>query len=441
MAENNLNTYTQIDRAMAYFTETASETEHKKMFKCNLCGQPKNGSKKSNLLAHLRSVHYDIYDSHINISKRESRVTVDRMKCIQHLTELVTINKMPFKLLLKSGFQKILSEKLKIFDDAGIGINLKEPHLHEAKSNLHESAQKIKDAIKAEVQNKLFSLSADIVSKNNRSLIGIYISYIADAVLKVRNIGMKELKDRHTGKFLCSIIKECLGQYGWDLNRIIALVTDNGSNMKTLLKSMNEQLMAENNELIVENESEPSSDQYNNHVRHHDALFDHRNQLHCDEEIADILYSLDADDEEEIQALINDDLEESEDRTMNNIAQIDLPESIERMTGQLFSVNGVNCAAHTIQLAIKDALRKLDVAHFNIIRLARTVVIFVRKESTRNEARKRGLKFILPTIDIDTRWSSTYMMVSLYSIDSTQSKFCIWILFIFCYYFLLLLFP
>lgn len=78
---------------------------------------------------------------------------------------------------------------------------------------------------------------------------------------------------------------------------------------------------------------------------------------------------------------------------------------------KLFFVNGINCSAHTVQLAVMDALKLLTNDNLNVILLARVLVKFIRKETTRNESRNRGLKVILPALDVKTRWSSTYIMV------------------------------
>lgn len=91
----------------------------------------------------------------------------------------------------------------------------------------------------------------------------------------------------------------------------------------------------------------------------------------------------------------------------------DLPDRIEEISGSsLIFVNGINCAAHTVQLAIKDALRMIGDDNKNVIKLSRAVVKFIRKESTRNEVINRKIKTIFPVIDVETRWNSTFMMVS-----------------------------
>lgn len=128
------------------------------------------------------------------------------------------------------------------------------------------------------------------------------------------------------------------------------------------------------------------------------------NELHCDGDIAHVLHELDDDDRYEMAALFDDP---------DNMSQHDIPGALHDNTKyRPVFVNSVNCAAHTVQLAVKNALSKLKIEHSNLIKLAREVAKFLRKEGTRNEARKHHLKLILPPLDIETRWSSTYMLVN-----------------------------
>lgn len=77
----------------------------------------------------------------------------------------------------------------------------------------------------------------------------------------------------------------------------------------------------------------------------------------------------------------------------------------------LVLINGVNCAAHTLQLAIKNALFKLGSQQSNVIKLSREACKFIRLQKTIYEMEKRGIRKKFPALDVDTRWSSTYMMV------------------------------
>lgn len=76
-------------------------------------------------------------------------------------------------------------------------------------------------------------------------------------------------------------------------------------------------------------------------------------------------------------------------------------------------MNSIKCAAHTLQLAVRDALECLDKKDKNAINLCRRAAKFLRLQSTKNEMRKIGLTSVYPALDVVTRWSSTYMMVRM----------------------------
>lgn len=89
----------------------------------------------------------------------------------------------------------------------------------------------------------------------------------------------------------------------------------------------------------------------------------------------------------------------------------------------LVLINGVNCAAHTLQLAIKNALFKLGSQQANIIKLCRDVCKFIRQQNTIYEMEKRGIKKKFPALDVETRWSSTYLMVCKKYLFETSQQF------------------
>lgn len=80
---------------------------------------------------------------------------------------------------------------------------------------------------------------------------------------------------------------------------------------------------------------------------------------------------------------------------------------------EMWETTGMNCSAHTLQLAVKDALKAVKKKHQNVVTLARGVVKFLSLESTRNEMREREMKYNLPRIDCATRWGSTCVMVNI----------------------------
>lgn len=98
---------------------------------------------------------------------------------------------------------------------------------------------------------------------------------------------------------------------------------------------------------------------------------------------------------------------------MNPVDPNDIPSSA-------IFVHHVNCVAHTIQLVVLDALKKLSLSNQNVIIICREFAKFVRRSSSIMYVEKSGIKRKLPKLDCPTRWSSTYVMVGICAaIDSS----------------------
>ena len=73
-------------------------------------------------------------------------------------------------------------------------------------------------------------------------------------------------------------------------------------------------------------------------------------------------------------------------------------------------VHIIRCALHTLALAVDDCLgRKADEDTKKLIEKARNVVCTLRNSSKRKKLRKKNL--LMPFIDVETRWGSTYDMI------------------------------
>lgn len=171
------------------------------LYKCKICSQSKNGNNPANLVSHLRLVHEDMYLTKVKkkVENGDIKMQAKRLKLLQDCVTITTVNKQPFSDLLNTGFQSIINKKLLKLEAAGYGINLKCKNLMPVKNHIHETAVKIREKIAVQIKDRLFSLSADIVTKNNRSILGIFIQYILDGKLQNRCMGMKELHSRHRG--------------------------------------------------------------------------------------------------------------------------------------------------------------------------------------------------------------------------------------------------
>lgn len=403
---------TQVARALKFYGEKVVDNG-KDFYCCKLCKKVKNGTKRSNLVNHMQKVHEDAYKKFINNKEEKNKLELKakRLLFLQTLVELVTVDKQQFLILSKPSFQKLVADKLKIFSIADMGINLDDKNFPEVKRHIHETANKIRQKLSSETQQKLFSMSTDAVSKNNRSILGIFIQYVNNDLVKQRCVGMKELKQRHTGKYFCEVIESCLKGYDLNLNQVASLTTDNAGNMRTLLKNMNENLMKIDDH---EKNNNNNANQNINAQTQADAC-DFTVIVNCNEEIAEALHVLDNDDDNEIAFLLGDaNIDDDDNWQQDDISQLNIPAAIKDVSNSSpVFINGISCAAHTVQLAVKDALSMVSIQHSNVIKLAREVAKFLRKENTQIEIRNRKLESILPSLDVETRWSSTYLLVGV----------------------------
>lgn len=136
--------------------------------------------------------------------------------------------------------------------NAGYSLNLSDSNLPEVKEHLHIMAEKVRKKIANEVKGRAIELMVDIAKRNNRSIIGASIQYIANGKLKVRSIAMIELHEAHTAKYLAEIICVRLKVFEIDLRQILTITTDNGSNVLKMIKDVEDYLQKA---IAVENET------------------------------------------------------------------------------------------------------------------------------------------------------------------------------------------
>lgn len=399
----------QVARAKQFMTEEFVDGKSTNRYKCNLCteaGTPnesKSGNNPSNLVAHFKSLHKPTYRDHI-VCKNEDNIAVRRLKAVHSCVELVAINSLPFSSLSSSGFRLALDEKLRDFQLAGCELNLSDHHVYEIKEKVREVARQIHDQIKLEVKGNIISVMVDSATRQQRSIFGINIQYRHNGILKVVTLAMRELRDNHTAKYLANVLTEVLGSFGIDLEQVLTITTDSGSNMLAMVKNI-EKLLFENSEGDL---SSTSNDQAENEV-----LTPEPTAIHV---------SIDDDDisEEDIERFLGEiehSVDAALDEALDNNAIYgrlldNLVSDVRQRTGShhLF-VSSIKCAAHTLQLAVNDAIALLGKNDMNAIALCRHVAKFLRLQNTKHEMRRLGLKCILPALDVVTRWSSTFRMV------------------------------
>lgn len=221
---------------------------------------------------------------------------------------------------------------------------------------------------------------------------------------------MIQLTQKHTGKYLASIIIKRLEELAIKLDQIMTITTDNGANVLKMVRDLEDILQSG-----IDKINQTTDEQQANTNTNFDSL---RNEEELDEEIDELLLITDdITDDEAIDIIIN----ETNNQTLLNAMSIELEQS---GVDFLFDITGVNCAVHTLQLAIKDALAKMSKSFRNVIELCRIVCKVIRLKSCEIEMDKQNIPYKKPRLENATRWGSMFLMVCFFIF---LFKFCpIW---------------
>lgn len=264
--------------------------------------------------------------------------------------ELVTKNGRPFRLIDDSGFRKIVDPILKGFQEK-VSVNSEN-----VRAKVNQEARAARDNISRSLKDRLISLKMDTATRLDRAILGINVQYVQDGKLVLQTLAMKELFDRHTAEYLKSEVLEVLSIYGIKVGQVYSITTDNGANMIKAVELLKE-CSAEESE-CSDSENEDLDKSVESAEVLHDTVFG------CFEGTI----------------TLDDD-------------------------GPL--LQGMRCAAHTLQLAVHDALKERILADF--IKKSRTLCKKLRSQTVMSLIRKLNMK--KPIIDCSTRWMSTVQML------------------------------
>lgn len=112
-------------------------------------------------------------------------------------------------------------------------------------------------------------------------------------------------------------------------------------------------------------------------------------------------------DEDAIARVIENALLKDHDQLLNDVAS----EMESQGFNAQYDITGVNCAAHTLQLAVMDALKAIPNSQKNIIELIRRVAKILRLPNSMQQIIDAGINYKRPGLDCVTRWGSMYEMV------------------------------
>lgn len=391
LTEKSLSYFEEIDEKL---NDCGTPSKKKKTHRCNLCNYDFNGSNKWNLTSHLQTKHPDVF-SQLSGGKFEP-TSIRRLKLLQNCTEIVSVNGRTFSSLMDSGFQAAIRTTLDELQAAKHGLNLSHNNLAVVKEHMTQTAQKVREKIKAEVAGRPLSLLADIATKHKRSILGISVQYTFNGELKVRSIGFIELCERHTGKNLAETIINRLHELGINLKQIITVTTDNGKNVLKMVREMTDYLVSEIESKQISNQNEQT-----------ESAQDSSNEADVDTEIVNVLA--------QAKEITDDEaLERCYDEVAHDMLLRAMTDEIKSFgTDVLWEIFGIKCAAHVLQLTVQDAMKLLGNNVANVIELVREVAKLLRLKSTCTDMARLGFEYRLPRAECTTRWGASYLLVRI----------------------------
>lgn len=180
----------------------------------------------------------------------------------------------------------------------------------------------------------------------------------------------------HTAKYIVEKLMECLKIYGIDIAQIIAMESDNASNMIAAAKQLDDRIRIEcengENEENIEDFNSPSDN-------------------------AQILN--DITEQQELETILTND---------DNYEQL-FKEVIGELTKHTNIVTTIRCEAHSIQLCVRAALKNSN--FYQVLNLSKYVVKKLHTQKYKYEIHEAKIDCISPHPSNDTRWDSDLQMV------------------------------
>jgi hypothetical protein len=340
---------------------------------CRKHVKPMKGNHLGNLTAHVKRCHKREFDEafmevdvqgaatkrrrvDLERAEKDHKLTVlySKRRLITACVELVTVNGRPFSIIEDSGFKKLIEPFIEALQKTGVTVAINAENIRET---IPLEAARIRESLRTELENQIISLKVDCAKRLNRSMLGINVQFVKNGKIHLRTLAMREVTAKHTGEHLKEMMTSVLRNYSISLKHIYTITVDNGAN---IVRSA---------ALIIRDQEFQTNDPFEM-----DETID---QVICGSSHEEIL----------LQALENWDSIATENREMPVVTKI------------------VRCMAHTLQLAIEEALKESENAScLTVIKAARDVCKELRTTNMLILLKREGKKY--PIIDNDTRWHS-----------------------------------
>lgn len=196
-------------------------------------------------------------------------------------------------------------------------------------------------------------------------------------------IGMVPLKKSHTAAYIVETLLDCLKVYEIKFQHIFATVSDNAANMIAASKRL-DNIILEDHDVLQEHDS---------------ALPEFNIQNLTEERQQEILREIR--EMQELNSILSDD---------ENYEQL-FAEVIGELEKHTTSIITIRCAAHGIQLVVRDAIKNSGFK--SILELCKYVTQKLHTQDYNYAALEANNTYTLPHNSCDTRWDSEYDMVSV----------------------------
>ena len=215
------------------------------------------------------------------------------------------------------------------------------------------------DLISAMKKKPVF-LKIDGATRLGSSYLAINVQYVQNGKAIIKTLAVVDCAGKHSAAATMELVKKVMERYELKKDQILAIVTDNARAMLKTVELLNQAEVQESDE--------------------------HENINVTPEEDADE----NADDyDDDLRALAVDTSE---------VSTSSVPDT---------TIYTVRCAAHTLQLAIRDGLKQHGAS--TVLAQARSVAKKLRAPNMLSSLKNKGQ--LLPMIDVETRWGSSFLML------------------------------
>ncbi len=152
------------------------------------------------------------------------------------LSQMLTAG-LSFKICENQGFKNLLEPYAKQFN-----ITLNRNYLIKV---LEDSVKSLKYYIISKISNTYFSLKLDGSTQFRKQYIAVNLQFVENNTVSIYNLSTIQLTNKATGEYLASIIKQVINDFNLSSSYCMSVTVDNGRNMLSCIKNLNDLLSSE----------------------------------------------------------------------------------------------------------------------------------------------------------------------------------------------------